>query len=131
MPAQPIASRFASPDSSSGPREIRTVPDPGRTSEARILMSVVLPLPLGPATAVSPVSMEKERPLKRGGPAKDFESPIASSFVGSTAARDDSRVQAGSWLESLRSVLYDPPDLKICLSSAYRGARVDAVRRRE
>ena|SRR5438093_1850935 len=90
MPAQPIASRFASPDSSSGPREIRTVPDPGRTSEARILMSVVLPLPLGPATAVSPVSMEKERPLKRGGPAKDFESPIASSFVGSTAARDDS-----------------------------------------
>src|SRR5438128_4005758 len=34
-------------------------------------------------------------------------------------------------LESLRSVLYDPPELKICLSSAYRGARVDAVRRRE
>src|SRR5438552_18924353 len=72
--------------------------------------------------------MEKERALKRGRPAKDFERLIASSFVGSTAARDDSRIQADSLLESLRSVLYDPPDLKIRSSSAYRGTRVDDVR---
>src|SRR5574342_178092 len=106
-----------------------TLPLPGRRSLARIFRSVVLPLPLRPATATSPVPAVKERFEKRGGPEKDFESSRASIVVASTASRDDSRFHPPerTLLERGKSVLYDPA--RFGISSRLRRPAVHGRRR--
>src|SRR5262249_2789299 len=100
-PAQPTARRLSSEPPEPAPSS-RTRPAVARTRPARILSSVVLPLPFFPATATRPPDAENERPAKSVLPEKDFWRFSAASVVGT----GDSTIPSGFGGRSLLAAFF-------------------------